>query len=86
VEGVGVEKPYYSPYIAKKKADDGWFPENILQILAYTPEGSDDTIAIPIDREGISTLGKLADEAQQRGESEVSTSWLPKPIKVDEAQ
>jgi acyl-CoA synthetase (AMP-forming)/AMP-acid ligase II len=26
IEGIGVERPYYSPYSAKKKDDDGWFP------------------------------------------------------------
>jgi hypothetical protein len=86
VEGVGVEKPYYSPYIAKKKEDEGWFPENVFPIIAYTPDGSDQTIAIPVNGEAIQTLRKAADEAKQRGESEVSLPWLPKPIRVDEAQ
>jgi hypothetical protein len=35
IEGIGVEKPYYSPYIAKKKDDDGWFPENVLPLIGY---------------------------------------------------
>lgn len=86
VEGVGVEKPYYSPYIAKKKDDDGWFPENVLPIIAYTPDGGDKQVAIPVNNEAIETLRKSADEAEKRGETEVTLPWLPKPIKVDEAK
>lgn len=86
VEGVGVEKPYYSPYIAKKKEDEGWFPENVFPIIAYTPDGSDEQIAIPVNKEAIETLRKSADEAERRGETEVTLPWLPKAIKVDEAK
>ena len=86
VEGVGVEKTYYSPYIAKKKDGEGWFPENVFPIIAYTPEGSDDPVAIPVNNEAIETLRRSAEEAECRGESELSLPWLPKPIKVDEAQ
>jgi len=86
VEGVGVEKTYYSPYIAKRKDGEGWFPENVFPIIAYTPEGSDDPVAIPVNNEAIETLRKSAEEAECRGESELSLPWLPKPIKVDEAQ
>jgi hypothetical protein len=86
VEGVGVEKPYYSPYIAKKKEDGGWFPENVFPIIAYTPDGSDEQVAIPVNDEAIETLRKSADEADKRGETEITLPWLPKPIKVDEAK
>lgn len=86
VEGVGVEKSYYSPYIAKKKEDEGWFPENVFPIIAYTPEGSDEQVAIPVNDDAIETLRKSADEAEKRGETEIALPWLPKPIKVDEAK
>jgi hypothetical protein len=86
VEGVGVEKPYYSPYIAKEKEDEGWFPENVFPIIAYTPDGSDEQVAIPVNNDAIQTLRKSADEAERRGETEVILPWLPKPIKVDEAK
>ncbi len=86
VEGVGVEKPYYSPYIARKKDEEGWFPENVFPIIAYTPEGSTEPVAIPVNEDAIKTLRKAAEEAEQRGEAEVNLPWLPKPIKADEAR
>lgn len=86
IEGVGLEKPYYSPYIAKKKDDEGWFPENVFPIIAYTPEGADEPIAIPVNDEAIEALRKSTNDAERLGESEVSLPWLPKPIKVTEAK
>lgn len=86
VEGVGVEKPYYSPYIAKKKEGEGWFPENVFPIIAYTPEGSTEQVAIPVNDEAIETLRKTSEEAERRGEADVTLPWLPKPMKVDEAK
>jgi SNF2-related domain/Helicase conserved C-terminal domain/Restriction endonuclease len=86
VKGVGVEKPYYSPYIAKKKEDEGWFPDNVFPIIAYTPEGSAEQVALPVNDEAIETLRKAADEAECRGEAEFTLPWLPKPIKVNEAK
>ncbi|MBV5270534.1 MAG: hypothetical protein JZU55_12340, partial [Afipia sp.] len=42
IGGIGTEKPYYSPYIAKKKDDDGWFPENIQPMIVYQLTDSDE--------------------------------------------
>jgi len=39
VQEIGFEKPYYSPYIAKKQDADGWFPENLVNIISWVPEG-----------------------------------------------
>jgi hypothetical protein len=86
VEGVGVEKPYYSAYIAKKNKDEEWFPENVFPIMAYTPEGSAEQVAIPVNSNAIETLRKATDEAKKRGETEITLPWLPKPIRVDEAE
>ena len=45
IEGIGIEKPYYSPYIALKK--EGWFPDNVLPVIVYTPENSTEPVAVP---------------------------------------
>ena len=39
VAGFGIEKPYYSPFIARKNDDEGWFPQNVAFGVFYTPEG-----------------------------------------------
>ncbi|WP_090139997.1 SNF2-related protein [Limnohabitans sp. DM1] len=86
IEGVGIEKTYYSPYIAKKKDDEGWFPENVIPLITYTPEGSDEAIAVPVPGDALNTLQAAAEAAAQRGETEFSLPWLPQPMTVEEAQ
>ena len=39
IDGIGVEKPYYSPYIARKNDETSWVPENIDWGISWTPAG-----------------------------------------------
>jgi hypothetical protein len=85
IEGVGIEKSYYSPYIAKKKDDEGWFPENVFPIIAYTPAGTETSIAIPVNNEAINALRKEVISAKAHGKTDVSLPWLPQPLSVNDA-
>ena len=86
IEGIGVEKPYYSPYIAKKKDEDGWFPENVLPVIAYVPEGDTEPVAVPATKDALERLKTAAMEARAAGKDEVEVPWLPKPITLAEAE
>ena len=57
IEGIGIEKPDYSPYIAKKKDDEGWFPENVVPIISYTPHGETGPIAVPVTEDALARSG-----------------------------
>ena len=86
VLGFGVEKPYYSPFIAKKTASDKWFPENVVFGLLYTPDGEDKPIALSLDEE---MLGKFQEElrkAKDEGKDTFEFPGCPKPLKVAEAE
>jgi hypothetical protein len=86
VEGFGVEKPYYSPFIAKKSEDSGWFPDNVEFGLCYTPEGGGETVAVALSEE---TLGAFREElAKAKEESRESFQFpgCPKPVNVSWAQ
>lgn len=85
VEAIGVEKPYYSPYIAKKQEGDGWFPENVLPVVVYQPTGEAEPVAVPTSKAAIEQLEKAVASAQAAGDTEVNISWLPDPISVIEA-
>ena len=37
IVGIGEEKPYASPYIAKKQEDAGWFPDNLASLIELPP-------------------------------------------------
>jgi len=86
IEGIGVEKPYCSPYITKKKEDDGWFPENVLPVVVYTPKGGGDPVAVPTSKPAIEKLKADLQVAKAAGKEAVAVSWLPDPIPLSEAE
>ena len=86
IEGIGVEKPYYSPYIAKKKDDEGWFPDNVLPLIAYIPEGETEPVAVPATNEVLEKLRAAIAGAEAAGDATIEVPWLPKPMPVDEAK
>jgi Holliday junction resolvase len=86
IEGIGVEKPYYSPYIAKKKDDDGWFPENVMPVIGYVPEGETEPVAVPVTKDSLEQLRRAAEEARTAGKDTIDVHWLPTPIAVTEAE
>ena len=86
VQEIGFEKPYYSPFIAKKKEDEGWFPENIINIISWIPEGETELVSIPISPEALAELKQKVTAAKAVGESAVSVFGVPKPIPINEAE
>lgn len=86
IEGIGIEKPYYSPYIAKKKDDDGWFPENVLPVIAYTPQGETDQVAVSVSSQALDELREATQKARESGADIVEVPWLPSPMPLSEAE
>lgn len=86
VQEIGFEKPYYSPFIAKKKEDDDWFPENIVNIISWTPEGETELVSVPVSPEALAELKQKVAVAKAAGKAEVNVPGVPKPIPVSEAE
>jgi len=82
VEGFGVEKPYYSPFIARKSADAGWFPENVDFGLCYTPEGGGETVAIVLNDDSIAQFCEQVAKAREEKRETFDFPGCPKPIPV----
>lgn len=82
VGGFGVEKPYYSPFIAKKSEDAGWFPENVDLGLCFTPEGGGDTVAIALDDRNLEAFREELDKARQEKRETFEFPGCPKPVPV----
>ncbi len=85
IAGVGVEKPIYSPFIAKKQDDAEWFPENVTPLIAFTPEGESEPVAIPLNTKALTELREAIQKAETAGRNTVELPWLPKPMPVAEA-
>lgn len=83
VEGFGVEKPYYSPFIARKSDDGGWFPENVDFGLCYTPEGGGETIAIVLNEDSLDNFREEIRKAQEEKRETITFPGCPKPVPVD---
>jgi HJR/Mrr/RecB family endonuclease len=85
VEGIGIEKAYYSPYIAKKKEGEGWFPENISPMVVYQPAGAAEPIAVPISSTALKQLEESVKAAKTDGKTALKVPWLPQLLKIEEA-
>lgn len=85
VESIGSEKPYYSAYIAKKNDGDGWFPDNVLPYVVYTPQGTDEPLAVPLNKLAIEKLDRDIQTARAQGKTDIQVPGLPSAISLDEA-
>ena len=86
VEGFGVEKPYYSAFIAKKAAGGGWFPENVVFGLFYTPDGEDKPITLSLDEGMLEEYQDKLSKAKLEGRATFVFPGCPEPIKVSDAE
>jgi len=86
IEGIGEEKPFYSPYIAKKSDEDGWFPDNILPVISFTPEGEDEPVAFPVGPELKESIERKVAEAVASGQDAIDLPGLSKPMPIKEAE
>jgi hypothetical protein len=86
VEEIGVEKPYYSLYIARKRNDEGWFPENIVPIISWRPEGQDSPVGMPLGPEGQADLRQKVAAAEASGKADIPVNGCPTPMPLAEAK
>lgn len=86
IEGIGTEKPYYSPFIARKNEDESWFPNNVVFGLYYTPEGSDEATALAFIPEILDDFRKELKRAKDEQQDSFSFPGCPKPIKIADAE
>ena len=85
IEGIGIEEPFFSPYIAKKNENDSWFPENVMPVVVYQPENGEEAMPIPVSPAALTELREALATARAADEEMVQVAWLPKPLHVDEA-
>lgn len=80
VEGFGVEKPYYSPFIARKTDDAGWFPENVAVGLCYTPRGGGETVAVVLDEQSLERFREEVKKAEEENRESFTFPDCPEPV------
>ncbi len=86
VGDIGIEKDFYSPYIAKKNEGDGWFPDNIVPVISWVPDGGTEPIAVPVTREARQQFRARLEEAEINHQESFVLKGFDKPIPVREAK
>ena len=86
IEGFGIEKPYYCPFIARKNNGLSWVPENLTCGLFYTPTDSGESIAIELDERGLKEFRTRVEEARKTNCESIPFPGCPKPIRREEAE
>lgn len=86
IESIGIEKPYYSLYIAKKNEGESWFPDNVVPVVVYQPSGASEPIAVPTDQAAMANLQKAVADARASGDATISVPGLPKSMPIGDAE
>jgi SNF2-related domain/Helicase conserved C-terminal domain len=86
VEGFGQEKPYFSPFIAREREGDGWFPDNVIFGLQYTPDGSEKPIALSLSEEAFQQFKQALQRAKDEHRTEFVLAGFPQPVTVAQAE
>ncbi|MCR5894319.1 MULTISPECIES: SNF2-related protein [Burkholderia] len=86
IESIGVEKPYHSPYIAKKDEGEGWFPDNILPVIVYQSKDGGEPVAVPTNKLAIEKLKNDVQVADAKGMVQLDVPWLKDPISLADAK
>ncbi len=86
VEGFGQEKPYFSPFIARQREGDSWFPDNVIFGLQYTPEGSEKPIAMSLSEEAFQQFKQALQRAKDEHRTEFVLAGFPQPVTVSQAE
>ncbi|PPD49982.1 MAG: helicase SNF2 [Methylobacter sp.] len=86
IEGIGVEKNYVSPFIARKSDEDGWVPSNIEFGLAFMPENSATPVNIQLSNSDRESIQEAINQAEQQQLDVISIPCVDKPVSVAEAK
>lgn len=86
VDGIGEEKPYYSPFISRKDEGGEWFPDNVVFGLCYSPPGSSEPVALAFSQETLADFSERLRKAEEEGRHEFDFPGCPNPVNVSWAR
>lgn len=87
IEEIGIQKPVYSPFIAKPgDATIDVLPEDFIPLIVYNPSDGGEPVAIPVTPEIKEIIKEKVAVAIAKGDQEILVPTFPKPIPVAEAK
>lgn len=85
VEGIGQEKPFYSPHIGRKNDGDGWFPDNLVPMIGWTDPETGEAGSAPLTEDMAAELRSDLEAAEVANAQTVRVRGCPVPMPVREA-
>ena len=85
IVGFGVEKPCYSPFIAKRSRMLDWFPENLSYGMSWEPDDGSEPVAMTMGDEVIAELVARLASAKRDQVDSIVLPGCPRPIPIGEA-
>jgi hypothetical protein len=86
VEGIGVEKDFYSPFIARMDEGEGWFPDNVLFGFELKAVADSPPVKVPMDVSRVAELSTLVEVAIKSGQPTLDIPGCPVPVTIQDAQ
>lgn len=86
VEGIGRESSFYSPHVARKKDDEGWFPGNLVPVVGWSDPTTGEPEFLPLTEDLAAELRNGVDAAVRNQADVVLMKGCPRPIPLREAQ
>lgn len=90
IDGIGIEKPICSPYVARKTDENGegpkWLPKEIIPIVSWSADDGSDPTIVAFSQEALSALKVAVGQALAKGEPTVDLAGMPGPIPRHEAE
>jgi hypothetical protein len=86
VEGIGEEKAFYSPHIAKRKEGEGWIPDNLAPMIGWLDEQTGAPAAVPLTPQLAQELRAGIEASRLAGGKPIEVSGCPSPMPIAEAE
>lgn len=85
INGIGIEQPLYSPYIAKLRDNEGWFPDNVQPYISYQDDKTGEMVIVPADKPTLDAIRQAMERAERDGEVTITLPGIALPMPVTEA-
>lgn len=86
IEGIGVDKKYVSPYIARTSDDKGWVPDNIEFGFSLITDELTPAVNVPLNQQNRQVIQEAIIEAERQGLDQVVIPGTQHPVSIVEAQ
>ena len=86
IAGIDVDKPYYSPYIARKSSGDPWLPETTEKVISFVPPGHTEPVSVVLDDDAQERFKQELNKAKAANKDAFPFPGLPQDIPVTEAE